>query len=260
MNVELEVGRPSQRLVISLDDMKQEDEEEAFVKHIRALTEKHKMTQTVGVYSFEWDPVSGSRQKIRISETLCNLLDMHTEELIARVGACEHMLANTEMEVLSILVNEITSLGMFSERCGRVVLCDPITRKLKRQFLVRHVALREMDSLGRIVRTIHLIDRITPEQYDEYCREKQTKNGRNVLWEEDRMGAELFDDAGKDYLFDETLASVTQDPVKIADLVSRIRARTKNLQILIAGLHHKHHPFKESNRGTAVFSNLLSNP
>jgi hypothetical protein len=122
------------------------------------------------------------------------------------------------------------------------------------------VALREMDSLGRIVRTIHLIDRITPEQYDEYCREKQTKNGRNVLWEEDRTGAELFDDAGKDYLFDETLASLTQDPVKIADLVSRIRARTQNLQKLIEGLHHQHHPFEESNSGTAVLPSSLSNP
>jgi len=74
------------------------------------------------------------------------------------------------------------------------------------------------------------------------------------------MGAELFDDAGKDYLFDETLASLTQDPVKIADLVSRIRARTQNLQKLIDGLHHKHHPFKESNSGTAVLPSSLSNP
>jgi hypothetical protein len=51
---------------------------------------------------------------------------------------------------------------------------------MRRQFLVRRVALRELDSFGHIVRTIHLIDRITPEQYDVICLEKQTKNGRNV--------------------------------------------------------------------------------
>jgi hypothetical protein len=260
MDVEVEVGRPGQRLVISVEDLKQEDEEEAFVNHIRALTEKYKMTQYVGVYCFEWDPETGSRKKIHISETLCNLLDMHTEELIARVGASEHMLANTEMEVLSILLNEITSLGIFSEHLGRVVICDPITRKLKRQFLVRRVALRELDSLGRIVRTIHLIDRITSEQYDEICLEKQTKNGRNVLWEEDRTGDELLDDAGKDYLFDETLASLTQDSMKITQFVSRIRARTQNLKKVIQRLHQEHHPFKESKIGIMVLPSSLSNP
>jgi hypothetical protein len=53
MDVELEVDRPSQRLVISVEDLKEEDEEEAFVNHIRVLTEKYKMTQYVGVYCFE---------------------------------------------------------------------------------------------------------------------------------------------------------------------------------------------------------------
>jgi hypothetical protein len=77
------------------------------------LTEKYKMTQYVGVYCFEWDPETGSHKKIHISETLCNLLDMHTEELTARVRVSEHMIANTEMEVLSILLNEITSLGIY---------------------------------------------------------------------------------------------------------------------------------------------------
>jgi hypothetical protein len=253
IDAQVEVRRPSQRLVISVEDLKQQDAEEAFVNHIRVLAEKYKMTQNVGVYCFEWDPETGSRKKIHISETLCNLLDMHTEELIARAGACEHMLANTETEVLSILLNECTSLGLCYEHCGRVVLCDPITRKLKRQFLVRRVSLREMDSLGRIVRTIHLIDRITPEQYDEYCLEKQTKNGRSVLWEEERTGDELFDDAGKDYLFDETLAALTQDPLKIAEFASRIRARTQNLKKVIEILHQKHqerHHFNESNSGT----------
>jgi hypothetical protein len=60
-----------------------------------------------------------------------------------------------------------------------------------------------------------------------------------VLWEEERTGDELFDDAGKDYLFDETLAALTQDPVKIAEFASRIRARTQNLKKVIESLHQK---------------------
>ena len=62
------------------------DSEEDKREYFAGLIAKYGMSPECGVYSFQWDPETGRRVSVQVSESLSDMLGMHTEEFLARVG------------------------------------------------------------------------------------------------------------------------------------------------------------------------------
>ena len=72
-----------------------QSEEEALAQHIRELKVKHGLSENTAFVLFEWDPNTGRRKAAHLSPNIAQYLDMHSDELLARLGNREHMLLNT---------------------------------------------------------------------------------------------------------------------------------------------------------------------
>ena len=73
----------------------EQSEEEALAQHIRELKVKHGLSENTAFVLFEWDPNTGRRKAAHLSPNMSQYLDMHSDELLARLGNREHMLLNT---------------------------------------------------------------------------------------------------------------------------------------------------------------------
>jgi hypothetical protein len=221
--------RGSLQANMKFDSQDDDDEIGSMEGYFRTLAHAHGMSDKFGVRCSDWDPETGSLQKVYLSGSIGDMFGMHPEEFIARIGNRELTLLNTQLDFFCGLINEISTVGLCS-RISRVVMLDLRTGKVKETggILVRTVSLTtKADALGRMMRSIRLIDPISPEEYDYMGA------GRDLLFSDQRSGQELLEDTGKDYLFDETISSLHHSPQKFTDIITQVRLRTEYVESAI---------------------------
>jgi hypothetical protein len=208
---------------------------------VQQLAARHNMSDKCGAFCFDWDPQTGRRKNIYVTESLSEILGSHTEELLARVGSREHQAPHSELEFLSRLFSEFlgphdcSSVLMgkdgnmhYMDSYTRIIVCDPKTRKLKKAFLARAVGIRELDAESNVFRTINLIDPVSVEQFEG--------RRRDILLDDDRDGQDLLADASKDYLFDESLDRLKNDSSKVSTVIRVIQQKTLRLKAIVRDL------------------------
>lgn len=230
------------------DDTEPED---ILFEHVRQQAARHGLSDNYGAFCFDWDPETGRRKNIYVTDSLGRILDMHTEEFLARAGSREHLPYNTDTEFLARMLTEIlgpsnssggvlmgTDAGSdanahYMKSLTRIIVCDPTSRKLKHSLLARVVAIRELDMRSNVVRTINMIDPLTVEQFDELGA------ARELLVRDDRTGQDLLADASKDYLFNETSDGIFTDSNTALQVEAKIKQKTQRLEAIIRDVQQR---------------------
>ncbi|EKX47017.1 hypothetical protein GUITHDRAFT_137976 [Guillardia theta CCMP2712] len=224
------------------------------MKLIKSLLMKD---ENIGFWNMEINTETLRRTKLEISPGIANLLNMHPDEMLARVGNKDTELPNSDLEffctiicnsspfqlpplpplllllrclsaltglsddIISLHQDRLTRYSRLLRRCPRVKRkgrrrrSDGMrqTGKLIDPFLVRVHSIKERNEEGRIFRMWHILERVTPDEYDE-ARRKNPQICRPMLEQMgDCRGAEdLLESANYDNLFNQSFQFMKTTP------------------------------------------------
>uniref|UniRef100_A0A7S4NQ69 Uncharacterized protein n=1 Tax=Guillardia theta TaxID=55529 RepID=A0A7S4NQ69_GUITH len=181
------------------------------MKLIKSLLMKD---ENIGFWNMEINTETLRRTKLEISPGIANLLNMHPDEMLARVGNKDTELPNSDLEFFCTIIYDIISLHQDRlTRYSRLLRRCPRTGKLIDPFLVRVHSIKERNEEGRIFRMWHILERVTPDEYDE-ARRKNPQICRPMLEQMgDCRGAEdLLESANYDNLFNQSFQFMKTTP------------------------------------------------
>ncbi|EKX44236.1 hypothetical protein GUITHDRAFT_109695 [Guillardia theta CCMP2712] len=164
----------------------------------------------LGYWIMEMDPNTMVRTKVEISSGIAFFLNMHPEEMLARLGNCDNALPNSELEFFGNMTYEIAKvLDSRIVRNVRMIRRCPRSGKLTDPLLARLISMKERDAHGRVIRVMNVLQRLSPEEYDSACRnEPETCRPLMDCLGDVRGGEELLESANYDSLFTQSFASL----------------------------------------------------
>mmetsp|Transcript_25637 Transcript_25637/g.40179 ORF Transcript_25637/g.40179 Transcript_25637/m.40179 type:complete len:598 (-) Transcript_25637:973-2766(-) len=176
----------------------------------------------VAYICYEWDPDTGLRQSVQANSELMTLLDMHMEELLARVANQDTPIPHSDVEFLMTIVDDLRPIPS-------AVTYSRLARwsggQLTDALLVRRETRRTCDKLGRLARVEHIVERVSPEEYDK--ANPSRRRGDLLSIGDTRSGCEVLSAAFRDHLFNENLSHLSQS-VEGQVIIRKIAQSIKN--------------------------------
>mmetsp|Transcript_25789 Transcript_25789/g.84991 ORF Transcript_25789/g.84991 Transcript_25789/m.84991 type:complete len:168 (-) Transcript_25789:40-543(-) len=138
---------------------------------------------------------------------------MHPDEMLARLGNCDNALPHSELEFFGSMTYEIAF--MYSSKVVRnlrLLRRDPKSGKLIDPLLVRLTSIKQRDSLGRVIKVMNILHRLTPSEYDQsLLSEPRTCRPLMARVGDQRDGEELLHSANYDSLFSQTFRTMKEN-------------------------------------------------
>jgi len=174
--------------------------------NMKLITSLLMKDENIGFWNMDINTETLRRTKLEISPGIANLLNMHPDEMLARVGNKDTELPNSDLEFFCTIIYDIISVHHDRmTRYSRLLRRCPRTGKLIDPFLVRVHSIKERNEEGRVFRMWHILERVTPEEYDE-ARRKNPQICRPLLEQmgDCRGAEELLESANYDNLFNQS--------------------------------------------------------
>jgi len=180
--------------------------------NIDDLRESVSSQANLGYWIMEIDPNTMVRTKLEISSGIATFLNMHPDEMLARLGNCDNWLPHSELEFFGSMAYEtVKLLDSRIVRNLRILRRCPRSGKLIDPFLVRLTSMKERDAYGRVTRAMHVLQRLTPEEYDLACiNEPETCRPLMDAIGDARGGEELLETANYDSLFTQSFMTLNE--------------------------------------------------
>ncbi|EKX40338.1 hypothetical protein GUITHDRAFT_113574 [Guillardia theta CCMP2712] len=174
--------------------------------NIDDLRESVSSQANLGYWIMEIDP------NTMISSGIATFLNMHPDEMLARLGNCDNWLPHSELEFFGSMAYEtVKLLDSRIVRNLRILRRCPRSGKLIDPFLVRLTSMKERDAYGRVTRAMHVLQRLTPEEYDLACiNEPETCRPLMDAIGDARGGEELLETANYDSLFTQSFMTLNE--------------------------------------------------
>mmetsp|Transcript_15870 Transcript_15870/g.53082 ORF Transcript_15870/g.53082 Transcript_15870/m.53082 type:complete len:262 (-) Transcript_15870:99-884(-) len=179
---------------------------------IERLKETMTWDTSTGYWIMDVDPQTMSRTRLEVSSGIATFMNVHPDEMLARVGNCDNPIPQSQLEFFGSITYEIAFMQSSKlVRNLRLVRRCPKSGKLLDPMLCRLTTIRERDSFGRMVRVMNILQRLTPSDYDQELMTKPT-TCRPLLWVigDQRNGDDLLQSANYDYLFSQSFRGMKE--------------------------------------------------
>ncbi|EKX40356.1 hypothetical protein GUITHDRAFT_113593 [Guillardia theta CCMP2712] len=175
---------------------------------IENLKDTMPLDSNSGYWIMDVDPLTMSRTKLEISSGIANFMNMHPDEMLARLGNCDNALPHSELEFFG----SMTCPGRKSFAEGKSSAGIPKSGKLIDPLLVRLTSIKQRDSLGRVIKVMNILHRLTPSEYDQsLLSEPRTCRPLMARVGDQRDGEELLHSANYDSLFSQTFRTMKEN-------------------------------------------------